>query len=197
MSEAIGPKPATTWRIGTACATPYRDHGRGEILSVPGPGGGLHGERPAPGPAGAGRGGDPPRLRDRRGRAAHRRQVPVRPDHLEAAPVHPGQAAPGTPADQAGDPGHHARLPSRLPGAGPGSPRGPVDFRPWPEHGGRGMVDDGEPDHAARSTYPPSSMREEPAPMISVAKVAGADAYGGPARESPVPTDGSASEVGG
>ena len=74
---------------------------------------------------------------------------------------------------------------------------GPVDFRPWPEHGGRGMVDGIEPDHAARSMYPPSSMREEPAPMISVAKVAGADAYCGPARESPIPTDVSASEVGG
>jgi hypothetical protein len=26
------------------------------------------------------------------------------------APVHPGQAASGTPADRVGDPGHHARL---------------------------------------------------------------------------------------
>jgi len=33
--------------------------------------------------------------------------------------------------------------------------------------------------------------------MISAAKVAGADAYCGPARESPIPADVSASEVGG
>jgi len=33
--------------------------------------------------------------------------------------------------------------------------------------------------------------------MICVAKVAGAEAYCGPARESPIPTDVSASEVGG
>jgi hypothetical protein len=39
-------------------------------------------------------------------------------------------------------------------------------------------------------------MRKEPAPMISVAKVA-ADAYCGLARESPIPTEVSASEVGG
>jgi hypothetical protein len=44
-----------------------------------------------------------------------------------------------------------------------------VDYRPWPEHGGRGMVDGVEPDHAApcspcRLTRPGAGHRRTPPP---------------------------------
>ena len=48
---------------------------------------------------------------------------------FKAAPVRPGQAAPGTPADRVGDPGHHARL-TGSPAAGPTPSRSTRPGRP-------------------------------------------------------------------
>ena len=50
------------------------------------------------------------RFRGQRHPAADQAQVPGRHGDLQAAPVRPGQAAPRTARDQAGDPGDHPRL---------------------------------------------------------------------------------------
>ena len=76
------------------------------------------------------------------------RTRPVRHDHLQAAPVRPGQAAPGTRADRAGDPGHHAQL-TGSPAAGPGP-------RPRPPGGETavrtiGLISDHPPDQIPAS----------------------------------------------